>query len=206
MVNKSPLRCDKPRTLRAIGISNSCWDKEQKKKYSIQFYDYDFRVGSNKITEKELEQILKIFPYDCFCYKTRHGIHFISFSLLRGSATTKARALITSKMIGGQNYWSERKDLTLRVSPKWKPRWYSKWHKNVSKKPQFKMIVKKPANNTFNSKIFENNPNLYHYRISEKHLEFYHKFMGLPDEIYELYRECEKYNYAIKLYNYKTRD
>ena len=194
MVNKSPMRNNKPRKLRAIGISNSCWDKLRKKKYSVQFYDYDFLRGSNKITERELEQILKIFPYDCLAYKTTHGIHFISFSLLRGTQITKARALMTSKIMGGQDYWAERKDLTLRVSPKWKPRKFSKWHKNMSKKPQFKMILKIPSNNRF------------HFRISEKHLEFYHKKMGLPDKIYNFYQECEKFNYAIKFYNYNTRD
>src|SRR5665648_1118582 len=191
------MRNEKVRKLRAIGISNSCWDKERKKKYSIQFYDYDFLEGSNKITRRELEQILKIFPYDCLAYKTAHGIHFISFSLLRGTQKTKGNALITSKIMGGQDYWCERKDLTLRVSPKWKPRIFSRWHKNMSKKPEFKMVLKNPPKYPNNS---------FHFRISEKHLEFYHKKMGLPDNVYNFYRECEKFNYAIKFYNYNTRD
>ena len=55
MVNKSPMRNNKPRKLRAIGISNSCWDKERKKKYSIQFYDYDFL----EIEVKELKPLIK---------------------------------------------------------------------------------------------------------------------------------------------------
>jgi len=174
--------------VRAMGLSNSAWDTENKKKYSVQFFDYDKKNG--KITEHDLERILRIFPYDCLCYETKHGIHFISFALLKGMRRTKAKALECCKLLGEQDYWCSKQDLTLRVSPKWKPRKFHKMHEIVSKRPKFKAIAKKPNK----------------YRISKNHLDFYRKFMKLPEEVYHLYDDCEKFDYKIKIYNYKTRD
>ena len=42
--------------------------------------------------------------------------------------------------------------------------------------------------------------------ISEKHLEFYFKYMDLPEEIYNLYQDCDLREYKIKIYHYKTGD
>jgi len=88
--------------LRTMGLSNWCLDQnsysKKKKRYSIQFYDYDFVGGKNlnfgkkgleNIPRDDLLKILEIFPYDVIMYETKHGIHFISFSLLKGLNFTK---------------------------------------------------------------------------------------------------------------------
>ena len=174
--------------LRTMGISNRAYDSENKKTYSVQFYDYDYK--NENITEGELKRILEIFPYDCIMYGTKQGIHFISFSLLKGLSYTKAKAIETSKALGNQDYWTQANDLTLRVSPKWKQYRFSKMYKIISKKPKFKGLVKEPNK----------------YRISNKHLEFYFKYMDLPLWVYNKYNDCDKKDYRIKLYHYKTRD
>ena len=133
--------------LRTMGISNWCLDKnsysKKKKRYSIQFYDYDFEGGINlnfgkkgleNIPRDDLLKILEIFPYDVIMYQTKHGIHFVSFALLKGLKHTKVNVLMTSRAIGKQDYWTEAKDLTLRCSAKWKTRFLRK-RKIVSNKP-----------------------------------------------------------------------
>ena len=188
--------------LRTMGISNWCLDKnsysKKKKRYSIQFYDYDFEGGINlnfgkkgleNIPRDDLLKILEIFPYDVIMYETKHGIHFVSFALLKGLKHTKVNALITSKTIGKQDYWTEAKDLTLRCSAKWKTRFLRK-RKIVSNKPVFKMVLRLPNK----------------YRISQNHLEFYLKYMNLPQWVYDLYSDCDKKDLRIKMYHYKTRD
>jgi hypothetical protein len=193
---KTPLRSKKKLNLRTLGISNWAHDSkteknipEWKKRYSIQFYDYDFNGNIDRIPINDLERILEIFPYDCLMYETKHGIHFISFSVLHGLKITKSRVLETSKDLGLQDYWTEAKDLTLRVSAKWKVRLF-RIRKIVSKKPKFKGLIREPNQ----------------YRISKNHLEFYRKYMNLPDWVYELYNDCVKLDYRIKMYHYKTRD
>lgn len=175
--------------LRTMGISNLCYDTEHKKMYSIQFYDYD-KNGAEKINKAHLNAILSIFPYDCLWYETKHGFHFISFALLHGKNITKARALQTTKFLEGQDYWCSLKDLTLRVSPKWKVHKLSKWYEIVSPKPKFKGVIKEPNG----------------FIISMNHLEFYHNFMKLPEWIYEKYLMCQLRDYRIKVVTYKTRD
>ena len=172
-------------TLRTMGISNWCKDTVNKKLYSIQFYDYDLN-DSNKVP---ISKIMEIFPLDCIMYETKHGIQFISFALRMGLRYTKSRAVQTSKELGKQDYWTEAKDLTLRVSPKWKIKLLKK-RQIISKKPKFLGIVKSPDKNI----------------ISGKHLEFYFKYMDLPEKIYNLYQDCDIRNYKIKVYHYKTRD
>lgn len=174
--------------LRTMGISNWAYDTIQKKRYSVQFYDYDYNGGGRHISKEDLLKIMQIFPYDCIMYETNHGVHFISFALLRGLNITKARVLETTKRLGKQDYWTEGKDLTLRVSPKWKPTYLG--YKIISEKPVFKGLSKFPTK----------------YRISFKHLEFYRKYMDLPDWVYNCYKECEMFDYKIKIYHYKTRD
>ena len=171
-----------------MGISNWSYDTKTKKKYSVQFYDYDFSTPEKKIPRSDLLEILKIFPYDCLMYETKQGVHFISFALLHGLGITKKRTLETSKALG-QDYWTEAKDLTLRCSAKWKPRRFRNY-KTISNKPKFKGLVKFPNK----------------YTISKKHLEFYFKYMGLPLWVYNLYSDCIKKDYRIKNYHYKTRD
>ncbi|MGB5911843.1 MAG: hypothetical protein WBH31_11670, partial [Promethearchaeia archaeon] len=153
--------------LRTMGISNWSYDEANKKLYSIQFYDLDIPdafEGKPHLIKVLIKRILRIFPYDCILYKTKHGLHFISFAILHGQHITKARAIETSKLIGNQDYWTEAKDLTLRISDKWKVKRFSKNRIKVSKKPKFLALLQKPNN----------------YIISEKHLDFYYNFMGLP--------------------------
>lgn len=186
---KGKMRTDKKTlNLRSMGISNWAYDPKDKKRYSIQFYDFDYN-GTKKITRNELIQIANIFPYDCIMYETKHGVHFISFSLLKGLTYTKSKVLELSKSLGKQDYWSEGKDLTLRISPKWKVISKRK-RETISKKPKFKGLFRAPNK----------------YRISKKHLEFYRKYMGLPEWVYNLYNDCDKKDLKIKLYHYKTRD
>lgn len=176
--------------LRALGISNWCLDEETKKRYSVQFYDYDFKDGETKIPREDLLRIKEIFPYDAIMYQTKHGIHFISFALMQGLFRTKARVLETSKELGFQDYWTEALDLTLRVSAKWQCRKFKK-REIVSDKPKFKGVLKEVN---------------FGYRISKKHLDFYRKYMDLPNWVYKLYNDCDKKDYKIKVYHYKTRD
>ena len=186
---KTPMRIDKTLlTLRAMGISNWCFDTHTKKKYSVQFYDYDL-LGQKRIPRADLLLILNIFPYDCLMYETKHGIHFISFAILHGLGITKKRALRVNKALKSQDYFTEQKDLTLRVSAKWKPRRFRNY-KIISNKPKFKGVSKFPNC----------------YIISKKHLEFYRKYMNLPDWLYIQYEGCTKKDYRIKNYHYKTRD
>lgn len=186
---KTPMRVDKKLlNLRAMGISNWCFDTHTKKKYSIQFYDYDLH-GQKKIPRDDLLEILEIFPYDCLMYQTKQGIQFISFSILHGLNITKSRCLDLTLNLIEQDYWTEGKDLTLRVSAKWKPRRFRNY-KTISNKPKFKGISKFPNR----------------YTISKKHLEFYFKYMNLPLWVYNLYSDCIKKDYRIKNYHYKTRD
>jgi len=191
-------------SLRAIGISNWAYDSNNKKRYSVQFYDYDYN-GVENIPRVDLLKILEIFPYDCLMYETKQGIHFISFSILLGLRKAKTRVLETSKVLEGQDYWTEGKDLTLRVSAKWKTRLFRK-RKIVSKKPKFKGLIKSPDNLIKTENPFLNSKNPSKYVISKKHLEFYRKYMDLPDWVYEQYLDCDMRDLRIKNYHYKTRD
>lgn len=176
--------------LRSIGISNKCFDKKGGKYYSIQFYDLDTEGLSHVQIKAKVNAILEIFPYDLILYKTKHGIHFISFALLKGYRAPKARAVEMSKTLGDQDYWTTGTNLVLRVSPKWRVYKYSKLRYIVSEKPKFLHFYKKPNS----------------YIISNGHLEFYHKFMGLPDWVYYHYSQCDKRDYQISITHYKTRD
>jgi len=186
--NKTQRTPLKKLNVRAMGISNWLYDTKFKKRYSVQFYDYDFVDGErlNDIREK----VLEIFPYDCIVYETKHGVQFISFSLLKGLRITKSRSLQLTKEFGNQDYWAEAKDLALRFTSKWKVSRFNKIYTPVSFKPRFLGVARYPAN----------------FRISRQLLEFYKRYMKLPQWVYELYDNCEKYNYRIKTYHYKTRD
>ena len=176
--------------LRAMGLSNSAYDMHTKKRYSIQYYDYDLE-GEKHIPRENLLAIMEIFPYDCLMYETKHGIQFIGFSILHGLNITKSRALGVSKGFQNQDYWNEAKDLTLRVSAKWRVRkFHSNFRKTISEKPKFKGLCKLPND----------------YTISKNHLEFYKNYMELPQWVYDLYNTCTKKDYKIKIYHYKTRD
>lgn len=183
------MRINEDLNLRAMGLSNWVYDEKNKKRYSIQYFDYDFNGEGENIHQSIIWAIMDIFPYDCIMYQTNHGIHFISFALLHGLNITKARVLKLTKNLKTQDYWTSQKDLTLRVSEKWKPRLFRSY-KVVSDRPSFKGVSKFPNK----------------YRISKQHLDFYRKFMGLPDWVYNLYNDCDKRDYKIKLYHYKTRD
>lgn len=192
MKRKPEMRVKKRKLkLRALAISNWCFDKETKKKFSIQFYDYDFEGNQKTIPREHILIIKEIFPYDCIMYESKHGIHFIGFSLLKGTFRTKARAVETSKKLGNQDYWTSQNDLALRVSAKWQIRRFKRERLVVSEKPKFKGVMKEPN---------------FEYRISNKHLEFYRKYMDLPNWVFKLYDNCDKKDLRIKVYHYKTRD
>ncbi len=191
-------------SLRAIGLSNWAFDSKNKKRYSVQFFDYDYN-GLENIPRDDLLKILEIFPYDCLMYGTKQGVHFISFSILLGLRKAKMRVLETSKALEGQDYWTEGKDLTLRVSAKWKIRLFRK-RKIVSEKPKFKGLIKSPDNLIKTENPFLNSKNPSKYVISKKHLEFYRKYMDLPNWVYEQYLDCDMRDLKIKNYHYKTRD
>ena len=179
---KPPLRC--------IGINNICYDKANKKKYSVQFYDMD--INKSEMGFAEFNTILGIFPNDLILYRTKHGIHFISFTLLKGVFITKAKVLETTKLLNeNQDYFPYQKELTLRVSGKWQKKKLSKKRKTISKKPKFARLLKLP-----------NKDNI----ISKTHLDFYFKWMSLPEDIYNLYKKCEMRDYDITISHYKTRD
>ena len=191
-MKKRKMRVDKRKlNVRALGLSNWCLDRKTKEKSSVQFYDYDFKDNLKTIPRHDLLRIKEIFPYDCIMYETKHGIHFISFSLLKGTYRAKARVLETSKDLELQDYWTSQTDLTLRVSAKWQVKRFKKNRIVVSEKPKFKGIVKEPN---------------FEYRISKNHLKFYHKYMDLPNWVYKLYDKCDKKDLKIKIYHYKTRD
>ena len=153
-------------------------------------FDINLKSFIEDIGKEYEKEIMKIFPYDCLFYETKHGFHFISFSLLRGTAITKARALHTTKVLEKQDYWCRLKDLTLRIAPKWKVSRFKKYYQIISKKPKFRGIIKEPNK----------------YIISENHLNFYYKYMDLPEWVYEKYLDCDMRNYKIQIVNYKTRD
>lgn len=144
------------------------------------FYKYEF-------FNRFYDIVLKIFPYDCIVYETRDGFHFISFAYLKGTRLTRARAVEMSKALGNQDYWTLRKDLCLRVSPKWN--WM---YSEKSPKPVFFRVVKEPVR-----------PDLC---ISGKHLDFYVKFMNLPLEVAKLYDNCKRLELPVRTYSYRTRD
>lgn len=186
MNKKKELRKKEKLNLRAMGISNRVYDKKNKKTYSVQFFDLDINGATKEELRMKINYVMSIFPYDLILYKTKHGIHFISFALLKGLRYTKAKALKLCKELKNQDYWTEQKDLTLRISPKWKGRKY----KNISGKPKFLGFLKKPTTHI----------------ISNKHLEFYSKYMNLPKWVKDRYKLCDKRDYNIKIYHYKTRD
>lgn len=183
--------------LRALGVMNGCYGdlktrksgKKYKERFSIQFYDYDINGATKSRKRAEIQRILKIFPYDVILYKTKHGIHFISFALLKGWMLTKARATKLSLDLGNQDYWTTGKNLVLRVSSKWRVRYFGR-REVRSSKPEFLGVAKKPIG----------------FTISKNHLEFYKKNMDLPDWVYELYNDCEKKDLEFGITHYKTRD
>ena len=189
---KFPLRC--------MGISNIAINTKSvkmpsdfyAKKYSVQFYDFDLPKHQNTILENQIKTILEIFPYDCICYKTKHGFHFISFALLRGLRVTKARAIKLSKDLLDQDYFTKRQYLTLRISEKWKNKKFRKKYAVISDRPKFFGLLKEPAAENL--------------MISEKHLEFYKDNLALPDFVYEKYEKCRKFDLGIELHHFTTRD
>lgn len=186
----------KKRMLRAIGINNICYDLETNKRKSVQFYDYDTKHIRNsiiKILPDELQEILKYFKNDCIIYKTKHGFHFISFALLPNVFISKANVLrITKRLNETQDYFPYQKELTLRVSPKWKIKRFSKRRKTISKKPKFASFFIHPRNNM---------------EVSKTHLNFYLKYMNLPIEIYKEYeKNCILKENKITISHYRTRD
>jgi len=171
---------------RALGISNVIRNPENQKIYSVQFYDVDISIYDVAFYET-IQKVLEIFPYDAIAYQTKHGVHIISFALTYGRNLTKARAVEMSKRLGEQDYWTVRKDLCLRISPKW-----NRFHKLKSPKPLFLEVLREPI--------------VSDLKISGKHLEFYEKYMDLPREVSALYVNAQRRAYPIKTYSYMTRD
>lgn len=181
---------DKKYPYRAMGISNGVWDSKNKKIYSVQFYDFDYIKGRTHLTPKEVDLIKTIYPYDCIMYQTAHGIHFISFAILKGLTTTRKRAEHLTKQFIFQDFIAGNEDLILRVSCKGKKRMFKKHYQIISKKPKFLGLVKSPNK----------------YLISKRHLEFYRNYMFLPEWVYSQYNDCKLLEGNIKLYHYRTGD
>lgn len=177
--------------LRAIGINNICYDRTNRKKYSIQYYDMD--IKESKMLIAEFNTILQIFPNDLILYQTKHGLHFISFTILDNIFISKANVLKTTKLLNEtQDYFPYQKELTLRVSGKYKRKRLSKTHKIISKKPKFLLFFKEPNKCS---------------KISKNHLEFYFKWLNLPKKIYEYYlKYCDLKKYDITMSHYRTGD
>lgn len=171
-------------THRAMGISNTV--KLGNGTLGVQFYDYD---GS--LNPEIIKRIKQIFPSDCLIYKTQDGYHFISFSLI-SRFKAKANAIMLSKELR-QDYWSEQKDLVLRISPKWKPMF--KWYRKESPKPRFYRCITRPIAHRVD------------FIYSRSHLEFYREYMGLPEDIYHEYTRVGMVYLEgdFKIYHYSTR-
>lgn len=195
----------------SLGISNRLRAREKTynpyfnkwiyKSYSVQFFDYDYRKDPDgnpiPMTQREIKEIRKIFPYDCFFYDTKHGRHFISFAILHGIKISRTRALQTCKNLNlicgdpkAQDYWSSRSELVLRVSPKWRVYKKSKIYQIISLKPKFGGVLKKPE------KI----------RVSKAHFEFYKNHMKLPEWVCDLYENCEMIDLKHTMLFYPSRD
>jgi hypothetical protein len=174
----------------AIGISNMAYDRENRKAYSVQFYDYDIHDPPQMLNAIFNTIQDSVFPFDCIVYETKHGYHFISFALFETTYYTKGKALELTTFLGNQDYWCSQKDLILRISPKWDFKHKRKIAKTISKKPKFYRFLS-PPNNCL---------------ISKSHLEFYYKFMGLPKDVYDTYRNCPSRRLDLKLYFYNARD
>jgi hypothetical protein len=184
-----------------MGISNRCYAGEIKKgvpreRYSVQFYDFD---GSEPEFKRAIPTIMRIFPYDALAYKSKHGFHVLSFSLLKGYLAPIRRARMITKILNSADRMPEQdfgsfgenfeKGLALRVSSKWRKRFFRR-NKIISGKPTFFGLLKSPNR----------------YRISERHLNFYRDFMALPDWVYKKYDDCDKKNLDTFMYHYYTGD
>jgi hypothetical protein len=166
--------------VKAIGISNIAWAYSENKHYGLQFYDFDGFPSPS-----QLDEILSYFPFDVLIYRTRDGFHFTSFTLLSNLYIPKANSLMLSKAFN-QDYWSRFMDLTLRISDK-----FTRWRrKTKSSKPVFVELTSPP---------------LFDRPISAGHLEYYRKYMGLPNRVYDLYSKCPQIPTVIQLHFYKTR-
>lgn len=171
--------------LRAMGVSNLCYDKKERKYKSIQFYDYD-----GELTPDVLESILSLFPNDALSFKTKDGYHFISFTLLPNLRIAKARALKLSKDLD-QDYWCSKPYLILRFTPKWKVGLLTRRYKVKSPKPFFHRVYKTPSSTRS--------------EISSKHLDLYYNMLGLPNEVYNMYSQCLLKSHSINIHHYKAR-
>lgn len=179
----------KKRTLCTFGIANIFKDGKRDTpktpEFGLQYYDFD-----GIFTPGEFDKILDIFPNDLFTYKSKHGYHFISLTLMDIDLAIR-NANTLSRKFKTQDYILPIKDcryLVLRVAPKWNKE--SKLE--ISKNPEFLQVVKYPKKKTI---------------ISGNHLDFYWRYMNLPQSLYDFYLEnCRVRKGIIYFIYYTTGD
>jgi len=171
--------------LRAMGVSNLVG----KNIGAIQFYDIDMPEPIHELVLDNIvsEVISAIFPDDCVIYRTTHGYHLVSFSVI-SVWEAKANAISVSRILC-QDYWSEQKDLVLRISPKWKLKKFTKGREVVSHKPRYWLTKQVPQGRS---------------AYSKNHLDLYKEFLGLPVRLYNKYLEFPMCKQELKIYHYKA--
>ena len=176
----------KKKTLCTFGIANIFKDGKRDTpktpEFGLQFYDFD-----GDFTQKEMSRILEIFPNDLFRYKSKHGNHFISLTLMDIDLAIR-NANTLSRNFKNQDYILPIKDcryLVLRVAPKWNKESKIK----ESNHPSFQEMWKSPEKKSI---------------ISGNHLDFYYRHMNLPKSIYELYLRNCRVKYGVIYFIYYT--
>ncbi len=176
-----------PKTMCTFGIANIFKDGlrdvgKNTPEFGLQFYDFD-----GDFTQKEMKRIFEIFPNDLFMYKSKHGYHFISLTLMNIDLAIR-NANTLSRNFKTQDYILPIKDcryLVLRIAPKWNKSSKLK----VSDNPEFDHVIQYPQKKTI---------------ISGNHLDFYYKYMNLPKSIYECYLKNCRVKYGVIYFIYYT--
>jgi len=181
----------------AIGISNIA--EIDNKKYGLQFYDLD-KSYSDLSHEEFFEywnKIKHLFENrDCIYFRTKHGIHFVSFSIdfIHSLKYYQRRVKKVSKKLNQDYRFNKSKYLVLRISPK-KREIISKKTKEpiniiVSGRPRFIGVLNKPTKDMF---------------ISSDHLKIYNHYIGLPSKVLREYlNNSQIVQSKIKLHTYRT--
>jgi len=176
-----------PKTLCTFGIANIVKDGEKfvgknTPEFGLQFYDFDGDYNS-----EEFQKIQEIFPNDLFIYKSKHGYHFVSLTLMDIDLAIR-NANTLSRNFKNQDYILPIKDcryLVLRVAPKWNKESKLK----ISDNPAFLQVVQFPKKKTI---------------ISGNHLDFYWRYMNLPQPIYEFYKDMCRIRRGVIYFIYYT--
>ena len=168
------------RELRTIGVGNVSYSDN--KRYCLQYYDFD-----GEFTTKELNKISELFPNDCIVLKSRNGYHFYSLTLMtKRPKKIKRKAFKLSKKLH-QDYCTPKnkmKNLVLRIGPKFKN------GITVSDRPTYFFQWKFPTPGSL---------------IAKKHLEFFYRFLNLPELIFKYYyKYCNLVENSFNIVYYHT--